>query len=67
MLKTMLFGVGQRDGKWHAYCDADDFPRMLGPARDTEEEARVDQAEAQKLGMQAMRKVGLDPHVAPVQ
>ena len=49
------FGVGERDGKFHAYWD-DPEGRMEGPARDTEAEALKDRDYAAILGAEHIAK-----------
>lgn len=54
MIRSLTFGVGQRDGKYHAYWDAPDG-RMEGPARDTEKEALADRDQAVQIAVMHVR------------
>jgi hypothetical protein len=56
MKMELNFGVGECDGKFHAYWDDPEGERMLGPARDTEAEALKDRDNAAILGAECMAK-----------
>jgi hypothetical protein len=65
MIKTVIFGVGERGGKFHSFMEAEGEPRLEGPARDTEAEALRDRDKGMQLSIYHFEKVGL--RVSPVK
>ena len=56
MIECLVFGIGKRGEKHHAYADFPDG-RMEGPARDTEAEAMADRDRFGRLAMDHLKKV----------
>lgn len=55
-VRTLIYGVGEMEGKHHAFCELSPNDRFLGPARDTEEEAMQDRDEIVALHKHALKE-----------